>query len=645
MSTLGKCTVNSRILAKVIFVQKTGNNQYKGNLYTLKIECPHCHSIIEYRNMHQNGSGFFKLGCRECNQRFDLPSSVFIPAYELITNFPSRNRDNITNIIDTLNTQRATETGFISLQKYDQFLINCINNTASGLEDYIVSRFKNWFSPYRIRQLFSRANTILSLLSNIPHYIYLDTEESLHIAHIYRPKTSDYFLGFIVADELLEIVSLELFSPYVVFIRSQLGTVNNAIVFTVSGQKLYDNQPNCIVNDYIDKFINISPLLKIKNSLSGDKVILYVNYANNFNLKFSGVAEYIRKHSNSSFKTVLLIDKGTTDHSFDCVISEPFFYLWPLVFQMINPDVIHLNIGEGIHGFPFIPFLINIDINKTVIDFYDIISFMSDSNLLMHGCNPNILRPAEKYLVSNFRHIIHKCSEEATTKLKQKYSIESNIVSVIEYVKEPLYTSPVNNANTINLVFGGTILAPSVDYYCKLFLQMCKNYSNDNLRLYLYHASFQYADQGINTLKQLLAIHNLPNVYFCNSLEEEDFIKKISVCDYGLTFYHPTALSERETCGYTFSYKFIAYLRAGLPIIIDEYSTFAASLIKKYNIGIVLKDEDYARLPEILKKQDLALLKTNVLKFRDNFHIKLGAAKIINMYNNILTTHLPTNTI
>lgn len=60
------------IMASVLKSQKISFNQLKGNLYKFTVNCPHCKEEITYSNMHKVSGGTFKLGCRNCNQRFDL---------------------------------------------------------------------------------------------------------------------------------------------------------------------------------------------------------------------------------------------------------------------------------------------------------------------------------------------------------------------------------------------------------------------------------------------------------------------------------------------------------------------------------------------------------------------------------------------
>jgi DNA-directed RNA polymerase subunit RPC12/RpoP len=51
----------------------------RGEVKKIKVECPHCNSIIEYRGIYWGGTGIsftggrtYRIACRNCNQRMDL---------------------------------------------------------------------------------------------------------------------------------------------------------------------------------------------------------------------------------------------------------------------------------------------------------------------------------------------------------------------------------------------------------------------------------------------------------------------------------------------------------------------------------------------------------------------------------------------
>jgi radical SAM superfamily enzyme YgiQ (UPF0313 family) len=76
-------TKYNKLPARILLCKKEGVDPYKGILYTIKVECPHCHKVIEYKNMPKSDIGALmttygcRIGCRECNQRFDL--LTFVP--------------------------------------------------------------------------------------------------------------------------------------------------------------------------------------------------------------------------------------------------------------------------------------------------------------------------------------------------------------------------------------------------------------------------------------------------------------------------------------------------------------------------------------------------------------------------------------
>lgn len=66
--------------------------------------------------------------------------------------------------------------------------------------------------------------------------------------------------------------------------------------------------------------------------------------------------------------------------------------------------------------------------------------------------------------------------------------------------------------------------------------------------------------------------------------------------------------------------KFYLYLEAGLPIAISEEWEEASLLVKKHEIGLVLRQNELPYLPEIIKEVDLDALSFNVKQFRQSLY-------------------------
>jgi hypothetical protein len=133
---------------------------------------------------------------------------------------------------------------------------------------------------------------------------------------------------------------------------------------------------------------------------------------------------------------------------------------------------------------------------------------------------------------------------------------------------------------------------------------------------------------------------NVSNVHSCIPLPEDEFIRAISEYDYGIiSGPTPEAIRPLEY-GYGPPFKAIAYLRAGLPIVVPEDFTMIADLIRTYDIGVVYTYNDLDRIPELLASQDLQRLKANVIRCREDLRIEKGAAKVLDLYARMLQSRV-----
>lgn len=69
----------NRMNADDIDIHHEDNDKYRGKLYMFTAKCPHCKKYVTYRNIYKGATGEaflggrgYRIGCRECNQRFDI---------------------------------------------------------------------------------------------------------------------------------------------------------------------------------------------------------------------------------------------------------------------------------------------------------------------------------------------------------------------------------------------------------------------------------------------------------------------------------------------------------------------------------------------------------------------------------------------
>lgn len=69
----------NHISAKVIQKSQGNIDKYRGMMYNITVQCPHCNKIVSYKNLYMNATGShfkqnkgYRIGCRECNARMDF---------------------------------------------------------------------------------------------------------------------------------------------------------------------------------------------------------------------------------------------------------------------------------------------------------------------------------------------------------------------------------------------------------------------------------------------------------------------------------------------------------------------------------------------------------------------------------------------
>ena len=67
------------LYGELLFNEVTGTDKHRGRLHHVRVKCPHCEVIVEYQNLYNGATnanmvkGVYRIGCRNCNQRFDIP--------------------------------------------------------------------------------------------------------------------------------------------------------------------------------------------------------------------------------------------------------------------------------------------------------------------------------------------------------------------------------------------------------------------------------------------------------------------------------------------------------------------------------------------------------------------------------------------
>jgi len=528
---------------------------------------------------------------------------------------------------------------YISEREYARYLEASIEQADPDMDKaYVRARYEAYAQQYRVERMRQRGEELLEAFQNEAFALYLDGDESLYAAAqmLTGPAGKRFarFKGFVVEDAYLAAQDIKTFAPYSVVPRSrahEMGTV----VFCLSGHVPAEGGAEYQASDVREKFIDLrrfDSLRETRRSWRGHNVILYPMYREIHTV--AAMAGQVKK-ADPRFRSISLSPGALIHEEFDAMLVEPFGYLWPLVLQVVDPDLIHLNVGWGIQALALSPFIP--DRGRTVVDFYEVLAFLPDAYFEKTHSTAQQVRSAERHFITHYDRIMHLCSETITDRLKQKYHPNGTVISVTEYLQEPVYNVPPRDDGVIRLVYGGCMLGrtdPNDQHY-KAFVKIAPCFSRENLHLYIYHSPYVHGLNAKDELDKVIKQHGFTNIHACRALPLGAFAEAISKYDYGAMFIRPKDMDGAEY-NYFMATKMLVYLQAGLPIVMDADNRYMASLVERYNIGVVLTDDDYQNLPAILNQVDLHSLKANVMQWRNEFSIEKGVAKVLKMYHDLL---------
>lgn len=523
---------------------------------------------------------------------------------------------------------------FLSDMDYSRLLeqhIQAVNDTV--VRDHIRAKFRTWSRQYHAARVTERMAELLTSETSRPQALWLRCEADLHGLHLLARRhrfDARLFRAFLVEDALWDSLQPEWFSPFPVHRAHEWRDAENTVVFTFSDARPFRDNGRDRGNDYLERFIDPSRLssLAALRRQTDHPLVLYVDYRKVKTLEAIGGA------ASGRYTTVGLVpDSQVASGGYDHVIREPHLYLWPLVIKTVDPDVVHVNVGWSLQGLPFMPFVP--DAQKTIVDFYDVIELMPNAaNNDVEECT--LVQASDRYLWKEFDHFVHRCFDPITADLKQK-SGKDDIVSLIEYVKEPMYSHVRDGAEDLRIAYAGIIIQDAAEtdsIYYRRFMAMVEFFARESLHLHIYPSPYLYGFGEPKAVQELIRAHDLTNVHACAPLEEDELVKAISMCDYGMS---PPADREYHLRSHSLPHKIIAYLRAGLPILVPEDLPHLAALVNEYGIGVVYGPNDAGRMQEILRRQDLRVLKENVAEFRSRWDISKAAEKMTSMYRRVLT--------
>lgn len=276
----------------------------------------------------------------------------------------------------------------------------------------------------------------------------------------------------------------------------------------------------------------------------------------------------------------------------------------------------------GPNWHPFLLFKI-FNSSKKIYFSYDLFLFLWKNQ----NTRPWMGRMFEKNSLKNADFIIHKGPKDQfdlVTKDEVK-KIKGRPIQFISCFDD--WIVPINKKKTkeLSIVYIG--ICPDKETIFRIpFPEYFKIISNQGINLDIY---------SIKTAKQ----HEFTeikkkNITYHNSMSNKLLNKEISKYHYGsaVAFFDKNIVDDRFLKT-TLGNKFMSYLEAGIPIIINDEMEFFSDLIRKYNCGVVISEKDLPNLKKILKKQNYSKLVKGVKRAREDLLMSKDIKKMVQILN------------
>jgi len=393
---------------------------------------------------------------------------------------------------------------------------------------------------------------------------------------------------------------------------------------------------------------------KINNSANAKKNVLFVAGTSAFNLV--GISIYLRK--TGEYSTSLIIENpwlwNYFKKYFDNVYIYNSNYEVACILAESNPYLVHV---QGTHQYYFLGVLAKCLSNAlVVISFSDIpsLSITSPDELPAQASEKSCDRLtdvsdldmlSEKFFSQHADGIILAINTKiAGEKLLNHYNSNIPLIEFFPYVCDEFVCQEEKYSEKdgkIHIVYGGVIAAankPQELFSCIQFIGLAKKIVKQGLCFHLYgtpHTSPLKFKSAFPEYTQLVT--ETSNFTFECGLPPDDAVKEFSKHDFATI----TSLSDmqkdfnklhRET---VVASKFFTYLSAGIPMIVTEEDGNSMSLVKKYEIGIVIKQNEVECLSEIIKKCNYEKLLSNVRCTREEFSMKNHIGRLIEFYDQV----------
>lgn len=409
------------------------------------------------------------------------------------------------------------------------------------------------------------------------------------------------------------------------------------------------------IRGYVRELFSKDVVSKI-NSPSKKKKILFVA---GLTANIVGMSIYLRKEG--KFETILLIENPWLvrffEQYFDRVYVYNSYYEVANILLSIRPYIMHVH---GSSHYYFLGVLAKC-LNNTgvIIGFVDPPSFEPGTN------NSEELRKkpkdtqldcfSEEFLFKEADGVILTVNNSvAGEKLRLRYKSNIPLLEFPTYVCDEFFQEEEKysqNDRKTYVVYGG-IIAPSHKqkeiFGLIQFIDLAKRLIKQGLCFHIYSSPYFSANKAKKIYSDYIKLaFEIPNFAFKEGIPADRAIKEFSKYDFASMINVFDGVDEAKIDTFHLDThmpsKFFTYLSAGLPIIISKENSYVSSLVREYEIGIVISQNEIDSLSEIIKRYDCEKLRTNIKRAREDFSMKNHIGRLIQFYEQAVATKVQSH--
>jgi hypothetical protein len=116
------------------------------------------------------------------------------------------------------------------------------------------------------------------------------------------------------------------------------------------------------------------------------------------------------------------------------------------------------------------------------------------------------------------------------------------------------------------------------------------------------------------------------------SVSQSELAKEISKYDYGWYGY---CNKSQEMYAYATGNKIPSYLEAGIPIISPSFYVAANKILKKHNVGIIIKPEEFGEIKNILKKNNTEKFSKSIIVAREELSMETQITRLEEFFRQV----------